>query len=1208
MTIVKDGTNGADGASGYNTAVVRLYKRQMGSLEAPTAGPNLTLYYKFSTQKLYTNADCTTEFTTSATNGNGWSLTLPAAEAGKKIYVTAATAYAQGDSDPIDSSEWATPILYSEDMLTATVNIYKRSATAPTETPASSKDAPADGATYTFATGVLTGTLNGWSTAIPATNGNPCYVRHATAAADASSTSDIINRSEWSEATKFVEDGQSQQSYVEYQEAWSQYYTSTNAATPPADCTSDSVWSTSAPAKPTGKEYLWRRSRTMTLKADKSGYDAGTWGNYICLSGINGTSLKTRGAVADATKRNGTGGSGTGTAGTAVLTDGTTITMANGDAVVQQDNGHMYQWLTEGTAQWVDLGQFKGDNGTTYYTHIAWAKDITIGTQSARKTGQTNTPNASACTAFSISPQDGYDWMGVLVDTDTSDDTNWRYYTWKYTKGDAVFSVGLDSYADTIPLESINGYTASAYYKTIKITASYGKQNVLSACSVTESHTDSDIDVNTANAKTTGITINVTSGTSLAQKNDIAITVSHPTYGSRTLVFSLSTVAAGDTPVVYTLQCSPSAVNFRSNAVGDFIGSESVVCTIKKTVGNNTPTTISSGTDGLTLKCRKLGTSSSSWLTYNDTNRKVSASEAIATTNAVTGIEFGLLNDSDVVVSVTVPVICDGHRGSDGATGKMFYSMGNYDPDVRYVLDEEKLLVPMVYYPRSNGVINTAIGVAGDYWYLKTSMPESGYVNLEPSTSSYYWERADGFGVVITQGIFAEFAKLGKGIFSGDYLFSMNGYIGETSYIAGALKDGVPAYTFFDPLHPNGTGSSELLTQSKTLSKVERQGVDAEYEVLTDKFPFFSEGIYKVRIKVRVSNQYYRVHFALYSQAVSYASYIGNTANAYDTWLQSDVFSSMAKDSNYEVTGILTYEGPISSWGTPTTTFYTPSVDQFVVWGYFTSYPSKPSATSVSNIQKNTQQGVWSIDRPSSGSGTLYACYGTKTYPNGYAYVSSVIIESQNVASFVPNWWVNLMSGKMSAAKGNFVVESNGDVTIKGALSSDKVVVQTLYDATQVPLFTYDNVSLDITALLGSTIILKDNDSSQCDVLLPPPDLFHGFNIELVMPTTSSNLTGTRLCVARIATEAEVGAGAGAFIDIVDDANLGTTGYPFWHPKMGAMQRIQIASGSGNSNKGHTYLRLVSAPAYGSNAGDGYASTNGGQRYMWYVKNYVERA
>ena len=65
---------------------------------------------------------------------------------------------------------------------------------------------PSSSLTYTFATGELTGTLGGWSTAIPGSNGYPCYVTQATAiSADAT---DTILSSEWSTPVALVSDGQ----------------------------------------------------------------------------------------------------------------------------------------------------------------------------------------------------------------------------------------------------------------------------------------------------------------------------------------------------------------------------------------------------------------------------------------------------------------------------------------------------------------------------------------------------------------------------------------------------------------------------------------------------------------------------------------------------------------------------------------------------------------------------------------------------------------------------------------------------------------------------------------------------------------------------------------------------------------------------------------------------------------------------------------
>lgn len=81
---------------------------------------------------------------------------------------------------------------------TAAVVIYKRATSSPTDT-------PANGATYTFATGALTGTLNGWTVDIPAANGQPLWVRQASASG--LGATDTINASEWGAVRQFVADG-----------------------------------------------------------------------------------------------------------------------------------------------------------------------------------------------------------------------------------------------------------------------------------------------------------------------------------------------------------------------------------------------------------------------------------------------------------------------------------------------------------------------------------------------------------------------------------------------------------------------------------------------------------------------------------------------------------------------------------------------------------------------------------------------------------------------------------------------------------------------------------------------------------------------------------------------------------------------------------------------------------------------------------------
>ena len=102
-------------------------------------------------------------------------------------------------------------------------------------------------------------------------------------------------------------------------------------------------------------------------------------------------------------------------------------------------------WSTEAN-DWIDIGQFKGDPGTTYYTHVAWASGVTLGTPPSHtpSQGQISTPNASSVTTFDVVPFIGATHMGVLIDTTSQDSTEKYCYTWQEVKG-AQGNPGEDS-------------------------------------------------------------------------------------------------------------------------------------------------------------------------------------------------------------------------------------------------------------------------------------------------------------------------------------------------------------------------------------------------------------------------------------------------------------------------------------------------------------------------------------------------------------------------------------------------------------------------------------------------------------------------------------------------------------------------------------------------------------------------------------------
>jgi len=80
----------------------------------------------------------------------------------------------------------------------APVFLYRRAASAP--------DKPQGTLTYTFATGVLTGSLSGWSQTIPSANANPCWVIQTTVSGTGETAA--ITSDKWSTQQKLVENGQ----------------------------------------------------------------------------------------------------------------------------------------------------------------------------------------------------------------------------------------------------------------------------------------------------------------------------------------------------------------------------------------------------------------------------------------------------------------------------------------------------------------------------------------------------------------------------------------------------------------------------------------------------------------------------------------------------------------------------------------------------------------------------------------------------------------------------------------------------------------------------------------------------------------------------------------------------------------------------------------------------------------------------------------
>lgn len=261
--VAKQGVSGTNGNDGINVATVFLYKR---SATTPSK-PSSSLTYTFATGVLTGSL-------------SGWTQTIPETN-GNPCWLIQATASASGATDTIAASEWSTQIELVQDGSSgedgynqATITLYRRSASAPSK--------PSSSVTYTFATASLSSVPSGWSTSIPATDGNPCWA--TTASAVARTATDTIASNEWSEVVKIVEDG-SDGTSITINSTSVKYQKGTSGTTKPTG-----TWQTSVPSVSEG-EYLW----TQTVVNYNDG--SSTESYSVSRMGNNGVSPTATGTV-----------------------------------------------------------------------------------------------------------------------------------------------------------------------------------------------------------------------------------------------------------------------------------------------------------------------------------------------------------------------------------------------------------------------------------------------------------------------------------------------------------------------------------------------------------------------------------------------------------------------------------------------------------------------------------------------------------------------------------------------------------------------------------------------------------------------------------------------------------------------------------------------------------------------------------------------
>lgn len=175
--------------------------------------------------------------------------------------------------------------------------------------------------------------------------------------------------------------------------------------------------------------------------------------------------------------------------------------------------------------------------------------------------------------------------------------------------------------------------------------------------------------------------------------------------------------------------------------------------------------------------------------------RTVTITTSATASGMAAGIEFtvvGTYDGKDYTAKCTLALIGSkqGAGGPKGDTGPMFYLCGEWADGTEY--ERTKQRCPVVYY-------------GGKYWYLENEGTSTGDT---PGSSSSVWEEAENFNMVFTDVLFVKnFAKLGSGIISGDWLISCAGYIvvnGVKTYYGPEDEYGnAPAYMQFDADYPD---------------------------------------------------------------------------------------------------------------------------------------------------------------------------------------------------------------------------------------------------------------------------------------------------------------------------------------------------------------------------------------------------------------------
>ena len=389
---------------------------------------------------------------------------------------------------------------------------------------------------------------------------------------------------------------------------------------------------------------------------------------------------------------------------------------------------------------------------------------------------------------------------------------------------------------------------------------------------------------------------------------------------------------------------------------------------------------------------------------------------------------------------------------TEGELGKIIQPMGYWKDNKEY--NSNSTITPLVYYN-------------GKYYYLD---PNCSSIIPESNPTDYYepgnteqpnnpWVEAEEYGVIITEGIFSDFAKFGSAVMSGNYMFSECG-----------------TYYNHNVVDPNSSDGERSLSYS---SNIDSEGVHYN-DLYTDKI--VTEELYNYWSNHDANNELL----------------LGTITRPKNKTLSGYIYTP--KKQGIEKWIKITETNAINAeWDTAKNS----SSSGYYVYNFIIEPEQNEQTDKVCTFK---------IKRPNS----------LDSEDEELVSYDIIYLEYNITPRFIPNWCTDLKTGKMIASGGNFICNPDGSIeAAKGNFRIDSdgnVYLPTDYSSTLLTSFdlslsgneaTYVNYQINEYT---STVKLKYNlivipfisETTTYRLTLPPAEACIGETVECIYPKNSS--------------------------------------------------------------------------------------------------------